>query len=185
MEGDKQQLLSVPEKQTAGNWAVENVLNPMVNAGPLAVYNTAADLVNLPTVHLHTAEAPAYSANWFVQGVSHGLGAAVPFMIAGKVAQVGMTKASETALGSTIKPFLTNSTAHMVTGAMAFSALQKPDENHTRFGNAMGAGLGFMVFAGGNALTKEMFGLLKVCPSSASVWASGKALHSAVASSPM
>ncbi len=156
MEGDKQQLLSVPEKQTAGNWAVENVLNPMVNAGPLAVYNTAADLVNLPTVHLHTAEAPAYSANWFVQGVSHGLGAAVPFMIAGKVAQVGMTKASETALGSTIKPFLTNSTAHMVTGAMAFSALQKPDENHTRFGNAMGAGLGFMVFAGGNALTKEM-----------------------------
>lgn len=156
MEGDKQELLSVPEKQTTGNWALENVINPMVNAGPLAVYNTAADLVNLPTVHLHTAEAPAYSANWFVQGVSHGIGAAVPFMIAGKVAQVGMTKASETALGATFKPLLTNSTAHMVTGAMAFSALQRPDENHTRFGNAMGAGIGFLVFSGGNALTKEM-----------------------------
>lgn len=162
MEGENRDLLSVPEKKTAGNWAVENVLNPMVNAGPLAVYNTAADLVNLPTVHLHTAEAQPYSANWFVQGVSHGLGAAVPFMIAGAGAKYAMNKASETAIGATIKPLLTSNTAHMVTGAMAFSALQKPDENHTRFGNAMGAGLGFLVFSGGNALAKDMSTLGKV-----------------------
>lgn len=157
MEGENSKdLLSVPEKKSAGNWAVENVLNPMVNAGPLAIYNTGADLVNLPTVHLHTAEAPAYSPNWFVQGVSHGLGAAVPFMLAGAGAKYVMNKAGETAIAASIKPILTNNTAHMVAGAMAFSALQKPDENHTRLGNAVGAGLGFMVFAGGNALTKDM-----------------------------
>ena len=163
MEGENNKdLLSVPEKPTAGNWAVENVLNPMINGGPLAIYNTGADLVNLPTVHLHTAEAQPYSANWFVQGLSHGLGAAIPFMAAGYGSKVLMNKASETAIAAPIKGLLQSNTAHMVTGAMAFSALQKPDENHTRFGNAMGAGLGFMVFAGGNALTKDMSTLGKV-----------------------
>lgn len=163
---DKQDLLDVPEKKGAGSWAVENVLNPMVNAGPLAVYNTAADIVHLPNVHLHQDDAPAYSANWFVQGLSSGVGSALPFMLAGAGAKYAMNslgdKVAATAAGQYLAPVLYNETAQMVAGASLFGALQKPDETHTRLGNAIGTGLGFMVFSKGNALTKEMSTLGRV-----------------------
>ena len=44
----------------------------------------------------------------------------------------------------------------MLPGAVAFGAMQKPEEGHTRLGNAIGMGLGFMVFDKGNLLSREL-----------------------------
>ena len=166
MEGNAE-LLQSPEKATSKvEWAKENLLNPMLNAGPLAVYNIAADAVSLPTVHLTQAEAAPYSANWFAQGLSGGIGSALPFMLAGAGAKYALnaagTAVADTAIGATLKPILMNETVGMVTGAALFGALQKPDETHTRLGNAVGMGVGMIAFAKGNALTSNFSTLGKL-----------------------
>ena len=148
------------QEQDNSHWLRDNVVNPALNAGPLAVYNIAADFGHLPEVHLKTAEAKPYSANWYVQGVASGVGAAVPFMLATAGAGYAM-RATEGALGVTavgraLAPVLTSERAAAVVGATLFGALQKPEEGHTRFGNAVGMGAGFMVFSGGNMLSREM-----------------------------
>lgn len=75
---------SQPRKSDGAlSWAQHNVLDPALNAGPLAVYNVVADAAHLPEVHLAVDEAKPYSVNWFVQGLSGGVGAAAPFLLAG------------------------------------------------------------------------------------------------------
>ncbi|MBX9691493.1 MAG: hypothetical protein K2Z81_03850, partial [Cyanobacteria bacterium] len=106
--------LLAPEKAArfSPTWMQENVLNPAINAGPLGVYNTAADLVNLPTVHLKTGEAQPYSAEWFAQGLGSGVGAAVPMMLMASATGSAMRAADRglagTALGATLNPYLTS-----------------------------------------------------------------------------
>ncbi len=151
-----------PETPTrfSATWMQENVLNPAVNAGPLGVYNTAAALVDLPVVHLKQAEAKPYSPEWFTQSLASGVGAAVPFMLAGaatgslmRAADRGLTG---TALGATLNPYLTSQKVATIAGASIYGFLQTPDADHTRLGNAIGMGVGIAVFAKGNELVKNM-----------------------------
>jgi hypothetical protein len=148
------------ESEGSWDWARQNILNPALNAGPLAIYNIAANATSLPECHLTVAEAKPYSANWFVQGLSGGVGAAVPFILAGKGAGKAFRAAdgalAGTRAGEILSPALTSSRVANIAGASAFGALQKPDENHTRLGNAIGMGLGFAVFDRGNMIGKQL-----------------------------
>lgn len=142
------------------SWAEHNILNPALNAGPLAMYNIVADAANLPECHLAVDEQKPYSAGWFVQGVSGGVGAVLPFYLAGKGAGKAMLAAdgalAGTRVGEALSPVLTSSRVANIAGATAFGGLQKPDENHTRLGNAIGTGVGFFVFDRGNLLSKQL-----------------------------
>ncbi len=142
------------------SWAQHNVLDPALNAGPLAIYNVAADVAHLPEVHLAVDEAKPYSVNWFVQGLSGGVGAAAPFLLAGagagKVFRAADGVLAGTRMGEALSPILTSTRAANIAGAAAFGAMQKPEEGHTRLGNAIGMGLGFMVFDKGNMLSREL-----------------------------
>lgn len=146
--------------EDAVTWATHNILNPAVNAGPLGVYNAVANVAHLPEYKLAVDEAEPYSTKWFVQGLSGGVGAAVPFMLAaagtGKVFRGANAMLAGTAVGETLAPVLTSRAAASVAGAALYGALEKPQEGHTRFGNAVGMGLGFVVFNQGNMLAKEL-----------------------------
>lgn len=148
------------ESEGALSWAQHNVLDPALNAGPLAIYNVVADATHLPEVHLAVDDAKPYSVNWFVQSLSGGVGAAAPFLLAGagagKVFRAADTALAGTAMGEALSPMLTSARAANVAGAAAFGAMQKPEEGHTRLGNAIGMGLGFMVFDRGNMLSREL-----------------------------
>ncbi len=148
------------KSDSAVNWAEQNILNPALNAGPLAMYNIVADAANLPEVHLQVEEQKPYSPGWFVQGVSGGVGAVLPFYLAGKGAGKAMLAAdgalAGTRVGEALSPVLTSSRVANITGAAAFGGLQRPDENHTRLGNAIGTGVGFLVFDRGNLLSKQL-----------------------------
>lgn len=161
------QVPSVPEllapdkaSRFSPTWFAENVMDPAINAGPLGVYNTAADLAHLPTLHLKTDEAKPYSPEWFAQGLSSGVGAAVPFMIMGAAtgSLMGMAdrKLAGTALGATLNPYLVSEKVATIAGASLYGALQKPDADHTRLGNAVGLAAGMAVFSAGNSLVKDM-----------------------------
>ena len=159
--------LLAPEQASkfSPQWMQENVLNPAINAGPLGVYNTAANLASLPEVHLKTGEAKPYSTEWFAQGLSSGIGAAVPFMIAGAAAGSAMRATDRglagTALGNALNPYLTSERYASIAGASIYGALQKPDEHHTRLGNAIGMGVGVAVFSKGNDMIKGLAPLQK------------------------
>jgi hypothetical protein len=154
--------LLTPEKSNrlSPTWFAENIMNPAINAGPLGVYNTAADLAHLPTVHLKTDEAKPYSPEWFAQGLSSGVGAAVPFalMTAATGSAMGALdrKLAGTALGATLNPYLTSEKIASIAGASIYGALQRPDADHTRLGNAIGMGAGLAVFSVGNSMVKDM-----------------------------
>jgi hypothetical protein len=155
-----QETVNPSKSEGAVSWAQHNVLDPAMNAGPLAIYNVAADVAHLPELHLSVDEAKPYSANWFVQGLSGGVGAAAPFLLAGagagKVFRAADGALAGTKVGEALSPILTSTRAANVAGAAAFGAMQKPDEGHTRLGNAVGMGLGFMVFDKGNMLSRDL-----------------------------
>jgi hypothetical protein len=154
------EITSTQKSDGALSWAQHNVLDPALNAGPLAIYNIAADVTHLPELHLAVDEAKPYSVNWFVQGLSGGVGAAAPFLLAGagagKVFRAADGALAGTKVGEALSPLLTSTRAANVAGATMFGALQKPEEGHTRFGNAVGMGLGFLVFDQGNMLSRDL-----------------------------
>lgn len=154
-------LLEAPESpRFSSHWMQENVFNPAINAGPLGIYNTAADLVHLPTLHLKTDKAEAYSAEWFAQSLSGGVGAALPFMLMTGASGMAMRAADRqlagTAAGAVLNPYLSSKTLATIAGGSAYGFLQKPDAEHSRFGNAVGMGVGLALFSKGNDMVKEL-----------------------------
>lgn len=149
-------------KPALSTWFAENVINPAVNAGPLGIYNTVAQFTPLPEAHLKVAPTEAYSRDWFVQGISSGVGSALPFMLCAAGTKYAMRSAdlalSGTRAGAFLNPLLKSEVAAAVTGASLWGGLQKPHEEQTRLGNALGAGAGFMVFHYGNTLARTLPG---------------------------
>jgi hypothetical protein len=153
-------LLAADKSHRSGaDWLSENVIAPAMNAGPLGVYNTAADLVHLPTVHLETEKAAPYSVEWYTQGLASGVGAAVPFALMGVATGSAMRfvdrSLGETALGVSLSPYLNSERIATVAGASLYGALQTPDAEHSRFGNALGMAAGLALFGAGNDLIKD------------------------------
>jgi hypothetical protein len=155
------------QKESEGTlaWIDHNIVNPALNAGPLGIYNTVANLTHLPEYKLPVDPSKPYSAEWFTQSLSGGAGAVLPFMLASKGAGALMRSAdgalagtafSETAAGRAASAALNSERFATVAGAAGYGALQKPEEGQTRFGNAMGMGLGFLAFDAGNSLTRGL-----------------------------
>ncbi|HEY9677572.1 MAG TPA: hypothetical protein V6C76_06160 [Drouetiella sp.] len=157
ISGDK---VEPSKSNNALEWAQHNVLDPALNNGPLAIYNVVADATNMKKAHLDVDEATPYSANWYAQSISGGVGAALPYVLAGAGAGKAMRAADGalegTKIGEALSPMLTSQRAANILGASAFSAMQTPDADHTRFGNAMGTAIGFAVFDKGNAMSREL-----------------------------
>lgn len=140
-------------------WAEHNIFNPALNAGPLAMYNIAANAASLPDCHLTIEDQQPFSASWFIQGMSGGVGALLPFYLAGECAGRAFLAVdgalAGTRVGAVLNPILTSSRIANISGAMAFAGLQKPNENHTRLGNALGTGVGCFAFDRGNFWSKQ------------------------------
>jgi hypothetical protein len=144
------------------SWLEGHVLNPFVNGIAITPYNAVANAVNFATPGdlLGKAEALPVSQTefltpgWFVQNVSGGLGAIVPYVIAGKAAG-GVMKgtAGRFALNGPTAGILTSDIAAATTGAAVLDFARDTHEGETRFGNAVGGGVAMFAFAKGNALT--------------------------------
>lgn len=143
-------------------WLEGHVFNPFVNSIAITPYNAVANAVNFATPGdlLGKAEALPVSQTefltpgWFVQNVSGGLGAIVPYVIAGKAAG-GVMKgaAGRFALNGPTAGILTSDIAAATTGAAMLDFARDTHEGETRLGNAVGGGVAMFAFAKGNALT--------------------------------
>lgn len=150
-------------KQPEPNWLEANLLNPFVNAAVVTPGNAIANSVNFVACNdlvgkLHTRDvqpAALGTGEWFAQNVSGGLGAIIPYVIAGKVAGAGMRSLSgKLATESLTANFLKNEIAAQVIGASALDFARDTRPGETHLGNAAGGAAGFYIFSKGNAFAK-------------------------------
>ncbi|MCC6980402.1 MAG: hypothetical protein IT343_18935 [Candidatus Melainabacteria bacterium] len=160
---------SAPAAETP-NWVEGHILNPMANGLVITPYNAVANAVNFATPGdimgkaqmRPVAQTEFMSGGWLVQNVSHGLGAIVPYVIAGKGAGAVMKgTASKFALNGPAAGFLRSEIGAQVAGAAALDFARDTHGGETRLGNAVGGGVGMFVFAKGNAFTGAADGILQ------------------------
>jgi poly(A) polymerase len=159
---DSAQHAQGAEQQGSSNPLLNDVLEPLANSAVVQPYNTLAGVVNFATKHLAGHEllpeasefkvqaARPFTPEWALQTMSGGVGALVPYTIAGKAmgsAMRGVGGLTETeALAAALK----SEQLAYVGGAFAYDGLRKPAEGETRLGNALGGAAGFGVFGAGN-----------------------------------
>lgn len=152
------------------NWLEGHIVNPFANAVAITPYNAVANAVNFasPGDPLAKAESLPVSKtefltpDWFVQNVSSGLGAIVPYVVAGKAAGSALRgTASKFALNGPVARAMTTDLAAAATGAAALDFARDTHEGETRLGNAVGGGIAMYAFAKGNMLTGAAEGLLQ------------------------
>ena len=171
------------------SWAVSNVWNPIVNTVAIDSHNAISSTVNDISKSLggftllgdwKRAEVPAaepLTTAWFAQNVSGGLAMIVPYGIAtiatkGCLNRFARKIASE---GASAQILNSRSTATIL-GATIYDGLKKPLDNETRFGNAMGAAVGFSVFETGNHFSRGHTGL-KLMMTRALIGSAGATSH--------
>lgn len=152
------------------NWVEGHILNPMTNGLVVTPYNAIANAVNAVTPGDIMGKAEMrpisqtefMSPGWFVQNVSHGLGAIAPYVIAGKGAGAVMKgTATKFALNGPSAAFLQSEIAAQATGAAMLDFARDTHGGETRLGNAVGGGVGMFIFAKGNKLTGAADGLIQ------------------------
>lgn len=154
----------------APNWFEGHVLNPFVNGIGITPYNAVANAVNFATPGdllgkaqtLPISQDEFLTPGWFVQNVSHGLGAITPYVVAGKAAgSVMRGTASRFALNGPTAGFLKSEIAAQTAGAAMLDFSRDTHQGETRLGNAIGGGVGMFFFAKGNVLTGAADNLLQ------------------------
>lgn len=156
------------------DWTRKNVVNPIINASVVEAANAAANVVNAAARpiagkdlvgkvgHLEVAPAEFLTGAWFAQSASSGLGAVVPYVLAGKVAGSSLRAAgSSLGLEGTASHLLQHRSTSAILGAAAFDFVRDTRANETRTGNAIAGAAAFSVFEAGNALTGNSAGLAK------------------------
>lgn len=152
------------------NWLEGHVLNPFANAIAVTPYNAVANAVNFvsPGDPLGKAESLPVSKtefltpDWFVQNVSSGLGAIVPYVLAGKAAGAAMRgTASKFALNGPVARAMTGELGAAATGAAMLDFARDTHEGETRIGNAVGGAVAMFAFTKGNMLTGAAEGMLQ------------------------
>lgn len=150
--------------------ASETVAKPLVNSAvlePAGIVTHAVDGVahqfgadpqlSKLIKPMDVATAPAFSTQWYLQGISSGLGAIVPYTIAGKTSGAVFRKAGSTlAIDGVAAALLKNEHAAFVVGAMAYDGIRPTRPGETHMGNAFGGASGFLVFGVGNSLAGKM-----------------------------
>lgn len=139
------------------NAAGNDVLRPLVNSAVIEPVNTLRVFGKVD--ELKVTPEVTYSPQWFLQNMSSGLGALVPYTIAGKAA--GSTLRSvgaRFAVTGEMAAFLQSEKVAFVAGAAAYDFAKPLHEGETRLGNAAGGAAAFYVFGLGNDLTKGWTG---------------------------
>lgn len=165
---------SSPDEKSEGlvDWLGDNVGKPFANALVVEPWNVAVNVVGKPVnaasqavahvdvmakaTHFEVRPAQFLTPSWFVQTASGGLGAVIPYALAGKGAGSLMRGAGARmeATGMTAA-FLKSETAAQVVGAAAFDGIRDTRAGETHFGNAVGGAAGFFVFGKGNEFAKR------------------------------
>ncbi len=154
----------------------ENVVAPAFNAGVLEPANTVISGINAvydatgragaskgdaaplikPFEHMHVAEAQFLSAGWAAQTVSGGLGAIIPYVIAGKAAGSAMRAGgSSLALEGGAARLAQSQSLASVVGAFAYDGAREVRQGESRLGNSVAGAAGFGVFEVGNMLAAK------------------------------
>lgn len=152
------------------NWLEGHVINPFTNSLAITPYNAVANAVNFvsPGDPLGKAESLPVSktefltTDWFVQNISSGLGAVVPYVLAGKAAGAAMRgTASKFALNGPVARAMTSELGAATTGAAMLDFARDTHEGETRLGNAVGGAVAMFAFTKGNMLTGAAEGMLQ------------------------
>lgn len=137
------------------------IIAPALNAAWVDPRNTVAHVINAVTdekfgkigdeKEFTVNHAKTYSPEWFIQSISGGLGALVPYTIAGK-ATGGALRASGERLGltGTAAAIAKSEQVAFVGGAFTYDGLRPVRPGETHLGNAFAGAAGFAVFGVGN-----------------------------------
>lgn len=147
----------------------ENVVAPAFNAGLIEPYNTAVGGVNAlgglvgydQLLHrqgpMTVAQADFLSAGWLVQGVAGGLGALLPYVVAGKAAGSAMRGAgARLELEGGVAKLAQSNRLASVVGASAYDLVRDKKDGETHLGNGAAGAASFTVFEAGNALAGHL-----------------------------
>ncbi len=156
---------AVVEKNDKNNsLLINDVVNPFVNSAFINGYDSIVHLVNKASqdiAHkkvlsqidpLKTGNAKQYSAGWFLNEASSGLGSLVPYVIAGKLTNLGLCKIGESAdLTGFMAKTMANEKVGQIVGAGLYSSILTPGHDQTRLSNALATMASFSVFEAGNS----------------------------------
>jgi hypothetical protein len=127
------------------DWAKDNALDPFVN-GLLAPYQGIAQIVDshakeqiLPEyTPLNVGSAKELSPAWMVQGISGGLGALAPILLA-SAAIGGVMRSSGEAFGARFEAanILKNPRLSIIAAGGLYEGIRTPDPGESRFSNAV------------------------------------------------
>lgn len=140
----------------AYDWVKNNVAKPLTNAAVMEPYNAVAGTVTaggVKPVYLDVRPAPMMSKEWLAQTMSSGLGATLPYVIAGKVVKTPLGALGEKFGPGVMSAALKSNAAAQILGAGAYDFARVPFEGETRLGNAMGGAAAFGIFERGNRLS--------------------------------
>lgn len=154
---------------------IENdLIKPLVNSAIVEPVNTVSQTLNRASEALTGQKllgevrgfeyepAAPYSAGWFTQNMASGLGALVPYTIAGKAAGGALRGAgARLEVSGATAALLKSEKVAFMSGAFAYDGLRPVREGETRLGNAFGGAAGFYVFGVGNNLTRGFTGVGK------------------------
>jgi hypothetical protein len=149
-------------------WTTDNVAKPLVNSAILTPWNAIASTTNELTGHsaknpllpeaglFEVPKAQFLSAQWLAQGISGGLGAIAPYIVAGRVTGGAMRFSGE-ALGVEGKTaqIFQNGKIAQIAGAGIYDGMRDPGQGETRLGNALAGASMFSVFEYGNGFGKN------------------------------
>lgn len=165
---DERKIVAPEDSQP--NWLEGHVLNPFANGLAVTPYNAVANAVNFvsPGDPMGKVEALPVSKtefltpDWFVQNISGGLGAIVPYVLAGKAAGVALRGTASTfALNGPVARAATSEIGVATAGAAMLDFARDTHEGETRLGNAVGGAVAMFAFTKGNMLTGAAEGMLQ------------------------
>ena len=173
----KTNLLASVAESSSNSVLKETVVAPLVNAALIEPWNAVASSANSiaksaggedllsKQAPMKVASADFMSAPWLVENVAGGLGALVPYLIAGKFSSElmrGAGAALETK-GATAS-FLQSEAAGQIIGATAYDGLRDPKQGESRLGYAHGGAAAFGTIYLGGAFKMPFSGSSAVLP---------------------
>lgn len=145
-------------------FAQKNILNPIVNHALLEPFNTVASLVEqekgaLQVPLLSVPREAFLTPAWAVQTVSSGVGAVLPYAIAGKAVNgslrfIGARCGADGATAAILK----NEAISNVAGAALYDGFRPLREGESRIGNIAGGVVAFSAFGVANHFGRNLTG---------------------------
>ncbi len=145
-------------------WARENLSNPLLNSAYVDTVNglggTVCDVLGKPAGDWHVDSLPvgdnSNTLNLIAQTVAGSVGAIGKFVVAGKLASIGLRETGaalevQGRMGSLMR----NDSVAQLTGAGALTLAEKPKDGETRAGNFSSTMITFGAFEGAGALSRS------------------------------